>query len=76
MKIGIVGGGQLGRMMAEANLRNELGFEFVVLDPTKNCPAVQINGVSQIIGDFKDEEKIKQLAKRVDVLTFEIEVYS
>lgn len=74
MKIGIVGGGQLGRMMAEANLRNELGFKFVVLDPTKNCPAVQINGVSQIIGDFKDKEKIKQLAKRVDVLTFEIEL--
>jgi 5-(carboxyamino)imidazole ribonucleotide synthase len=74
MKIGIVGGGQLGRMMAEANLRKELGLEFIVLDPTENCPAAQIKGVSQIIGDFKDEEKIRQLAKGVNVLTFEIEL--
>ncbi|MFC2137934.1 5-(carboxyamino)imidazole ribonucleotide synthase [Bacteroidota bacterium] len=74
MKIGIIGGGQLGRMMAEANIRKNLGLNFIVLDPTENCPAAQIQGVSQIVGDFKNEDKIRQLASEVDILTFEIEL--
>ncbi len=68
--IGIVGGGQLGRMLADA--AHKLGFQVVVLDPTTNSPAGQIAD-KQIIGGFKDEEKILELAKISDFITFELE---
>ncbi|HEX8965567.1 MAG TPA: 5-(carboxyamino)imidazole ribonucleotide synthase [Patescibacteria group bacterium] len=68
--IGIVGGGQLGRMMIPP--AHKLGFKVIVLDPTPDSPAGQIAD-KQIIGSFKDEEKIKELASQVDYLTFEIE---
>ncbi len=69
-KIGIIGGGQLGRMLAQAS--KKLGFYTVVLDPTPNSPAGQIADL-QIIGDFKDAAKIKEVADQVDFVTFEIE---
>src|SRR6476660_9363339 len=49
--IGVVGGGQIGRMMTEAAL--PLGFEVVVIDPTPNCPAAQA-GASQIEASLMD----------------------
>ncbi|MFP9191651.1 5-(carboxyamino)imidazole ribonucleotide synthase [Natronosalvus vescus] len=69
--IGVVGGGQLGRMLAEA--ASPLGVDVIVLDPTPDCPAA---GVSRdhLVGDFDDEDGIRELAKRADVLTFEIEL--
>lgn len=68
-KLGIVGGGQLGRMLALAAI--PLGFEVFVLDPTPHCPASVV--AKQIIGNFKDTQAIFDLASRVDVITFEIE---
>ncbi len=68
--IGILGGGQLARMMVLETKR--LGFDFLVLDPTPACPAAQV-GAKQIIGSFKDPEKIALLAEKVDVITFDIE---
>ncbi|HEU0085826.1 MAG TPA: 5-(carboxyamino)imidazole ribonucleotide synthase [Candidatus Paceibacterota bacterium] len=68
--IGIVGGGQLGRMLTEA--AHKLGFRVVVLDPTPNSPAGQIAD-GQVIGGFKDREKILELANMSDYITFEIE---
>lgn len=68
--IGIVGGGQLGRMMIPA--AHKLGFKVIVLDPTPDSPAGQLAD-KQIIGSFKEEGKIKELAQEVDFLTFEIE---
>lgn len=68
--IGIVGGGQLGRMLA--NSAKELGFRVVILDPTPNSPAGQVSD-KQIVGSFKDKEKIMMLAKKCDFITFEIE---
>ena len=68
-KIGIIGGGQLGRMLALAAI--PLGFEVTVLDPTPNCPASVC--AKQIIGSFKDADAIFKLAAQVDYLTFEIE---
>ena len=68
--IGIVGGGQLGRMLAQA--AHKLGFLVTVLDPTPNCPAGQIADV-QIVGSFKDKDKIFELAEVSDFITFEIE---
>ena len=70
-KIGIVGGGQLGRMLTDA--AHKLGFTVFVLDPTPNSPAGQVAD-QQIVGSFKDKEKIKILAEQVDFLTFEIEL--
>lgn len=68
--IGIVGGGQLGRMLTEAAL--PLGFKVVVVDPGDNCPAAQA-GAEQIIGDLYDEKALRLLAERSDHLTVEIE---
>jgi phosphoribosylaminoimidazole carboxylase PurK protein len=68
--IGIVGGGQLGRMLTEAAL--PLGFRVVVLDPGANCPAAQV-GAEQITGDLYDAAALQQLADRSDYLTIEIE---
>ena len=71
--LGIIGGGQLGMMLAEAakNLPNEIS-EVIVLDPTEGCPASRV-GAKQIIGDFKDEEAIAELVSKSDILTYEIE---
>ncbi|MFD1563900.1 5-(carboxyamino)imidazole ribonucleotide synthase [Haloarchaeobius amylolyticus] len=69
--IGVVGGGQLGRMLAEAAA--PLGVEVVVLDPTPDCPAALV-ARDQIVAEFDDEDGIRDLAERADVLTFEIEL--
>lgn len=70
MKVGIAGGGQLGRMLAEA--AHELGHPVVVLDVTPNSPAGQVAD-EQIVADYKDAEAIRTLAASCDVLTYEIE---
>lgn len=69
--VGVVGGGQLGRMLAEA--ASPLGVELIVLDPTPDCPAATV-ARDQLVADFDDEAAIRELAERVDVLTFEIEL--
>ena len=69
--VGVVGGGQLGRMLGEA--AGPLGVELVVSDPTPDCPAAPVVR-EQIVGDFDDEAAIRNLAERADVLTFEIEL--
>ncbi len=68
--IGIIGGGQLGRMMALA-ARNS-GFKIAVLDPTPNSPCGQIADV-EITASFNDIEALQRLAQISDVLTFEFE---
>ena len=69
--VGVVGGGQLGRMMGEA--AGPLGVELLVSDPTPDCPAAPVVR-DQIVGDFDDYDAIRELAERADVLTFEIEL--
>lgn len=69
--IGLLGGGQLGRMLCEA--AGPLGYEILILDD-ETCPAKQINANSRhVAGSFKDAAKVKELAARCDVLTVEIE---
>ncbi|HTR18848.1 MAG TPA: 5-(carboxyamino)imidazole ribonucleotide synthase [Candidatus Paceibacterota bacterium] len=68
--IGIAGGGQLGRMLAEA--AHVLGFKIVVLDPTPGSPAGQVAD-EQIVGDYKDGAMLRALAEKSDFLTYEIE---
>jgi len=69
-KIGIVGGGQLGKMMILEAKR--LGFYVAVLDPTADCPASSICDL-HIVGGFNDAPGYHELAKRVDVITYEFE---
>ncbi len=69
-RIGIIGGGQLGRMLVKSAKR--LGCTCVVLDPTPGSPAGQVSG-QQIIADSHDPEALRQLAEQVDVITFDIE---
>jgi len=69
--IGVVGGGQLGRMLGEAAA--PLGLELVVSDPTPDCPATPVVR-DQIVGDFDDEATLRELAERADILTYEIEL--
>lgn len=68
--IGIVGGGQLGRMLTQAAL--PLGFRVAVVDPGKDCPAAQV-GAGQIVGGLYDQEALKELAAQADFITVEIE---
>ena len=68
--IGIIGGGQLGRMLTLAAL--PLGYKVVVLDPGANCPAKQV-GAEQIIGKLDNKAALEQLAKQADFITIEIE---
>ncbi|MCC3358844.1 5-(carboxyamino)imidazole ribonucleotide synthase [Bacillus sp. REN16] len=68
--IGIIGGGQLGRMMAIS--AKEMGFFVAVLDPTPNSPCGQVADI-EITANYDDLEAIKQLASVSDVLTYEFE---
>jgi len=71
--LGIIGGGQLGMMITEAakKMPREIS-KVIVLDPNENCSASQV-GAEQIIADFKDREAIIELAKKSDIITYEIE---
>lgn len=68
--IGIVGGGQLGRMLTLAAL--PLGFRVVVVNPSPNCPAAQA-GAEEITGDLYDTAVLERLAELADFVTVEIE---
>jgi 5-(carboxyamino)imidazole ribonucleotide synthase len=68
--IGVVGGGQLGRMLMLAG-RN-LGYRFVVLDPDPNCPGAAVAD-RQICATFTDESALLDLVQSCDVVTYEFE---
>ncbi|GJL81555.1 MAG: N5-carboxyaminoimidazole ribonucleotide synthase [marine bacterium B5-7] len=68
--LGIVGGGQLGRMMIQA--ARKLGVECVVLDPDPDCPAARL-GARHIPGSLFDAEALERLVRESNVTTFEIE---
>ncbi|KQY11270.1 5-(carboxyamino)imidazole ribonucleotide synthase [Rhizobium sp. Root482] len=68
--IGIIGGGQLGRMLAMAAAR--LNFRTVILEPQADCPAAQVAN-SQIIAAYDDEEALARLAQACDLVTYEFE---
>ncbi|KAG6843978.1 phosphoribosylaminoimidazole carboxylase ade2 [Tephrocybe sp. NHM501043] len=74
--VGVLGGGQLGRMLAAS--ASLLNVKVVFLDVGENSPAKQViapfgPNLAHIDGSFTDPEKIQQLANKVDVLTVEIE---
>lgn len=68
--IGILGGGQLGRMMA--NEARKMGYGIVTLDPTPNCPCGQLAD-DQVLAAFDSLEGAQELARKADVITYEFE---
>jgi 5-(carboxyamino)imidazole ribonucleotide synthase len=68
--IGVLGGGQLGRMLALAG-RN-MGYRLVTLDPAEDAPCGQVAD-EQIQADYGDVEAARKLAARSDVITYEFE---
>jgi phosphoribosylaminoimidazole carboxylase len=69
--IGLLGGGQLGRMLCEA--ANPLGIDIAVLDEEK-APAKQAHDSNRhVTGSFKDPARIRKLAAQSDYLSVEIE---
>ncbi len=68
--IGILGGGQLGQMLAIAAAR--LGFRCHVYSDNPDTPATRVAAYSEF-GDYGDCEKVRVFAKNVDVLTYEFE---
>ena len=70
VRLGIIGGGQLGRMMASQ--AKQMGFFVAVLDPTPNSPAGQFADV-EIVGEFYDSQKLQELIQCSEVATYDIE---
>lgn len=69
MKIGVIGGGQLGRMLALAG--TPLGMNFAFLDPAPDACAAALG--EHLRADYSDLDHLRQLADEVDLVTFEFE---
>ncbi|KFZ27540.1 MAG: N5-carboxyaminoimidazole ribonucleotide synthase [Candidatus Izimaplasma bacterium HR2] len=70
MNIGIIGGGQLGLMMAEA--AKDLNHKVISLDPNPKCSIASISD-THIAANYNDETQMDLLYKSSDVLTYEFE---
>lgn len=68
--IGIIGGGQLGKMMAVS--AKQMGYKVAVVDPVKDSPCGQVADV-EITAHYNDREAIRQLAEISDIITYEFE---
>jgi len=68
--IGIIGGGQLGRMLAMAAAR--LGYRTIILEPQPGCPAAQVAS-RQIVAAYDDTAALAELAESSAVVTYEFE---
>nr|GME03762.1 phosphoribosylaminoimidazole carboxylase, chloroplastic isoform X1 [Ipomoea batatas] len=70
MVVGVLGGGQLGRMLCQA--ASEMAIKVIVLDPMKDCPA-SLLAHHHVVGSYDDSATVEEFGKRCDVLTIEIE---
>jgi len=68
--IGIVGGGQLGRMSAMAAA--QLGYRCHILSPEPDSPAAQVSAACTL-ADYEDRDALRRFAAAVDAITFEFE---
>jgi 5-(carboxyamino)imidazole ribonucleotide synthase len=68
--IGVIGGGQLGRMFAVDAKR--MGYCVIVLDPQEHSPCGQVAD-EQIVANYDDKAAVAELGRRSDVVTFEFE---
>lgn len=71
LSVGIIGGGQLGKMIALQAKR--MALKICILDPSSCCPASSVSD-ELIVADFTDEQAIRELATKSDVITYEIEL--
>jgi 5-(carboxyamino)imidazole ribonucleotide synthase len=69
-RIGVMGGGQLGRMFAIAARR--MGYHVHTFSPEKNGPAAQLSDRATA-ASYADEAAVRKFARTIDVLTFEFE---
>ena len=69
MAIGVLGGGQLGRMIALAGY--PLGQRFVFLDPGGESCAGHVGALR--VGAYDDEERLQEIARKTTVVTYEFE---
>ena len=69
MIVGVIGGGQLGRMLALAGI--PLGLSFRFLDPSPDAPAREVGEL--LVGDYDDPELLDRLADGADAVTYEFE---
>ncbi|KAK3200691.1 hypothetical protein Dsin_024106 [Dipteronia sinensis] len=70
MVVGVLGGGQLGRMLCQA--ASKMAIKVVILDPLEDCPASALS-YDHMVGRFDDSAAVQEFAKRCGVLTVEIE---
>ena len=68
--IGILGGGQLGRMLAQA--ASAMGYHTHIYCPDADSPAFEVSG-KHTIASYEDSEALKKFAKEVSVVTYEFE---
>ena len=61
MIIGVLGGGQLGRMLCQA--ASKMAIKVMVLDPSENCPASAL-AYDHMVGSFDDSATVQEFAKR------------
>ncbi|MBT3334820.1 MAG: 5-(carboxyamino)imidazole ribonucleotide synthase [Methylococcales bacterium] len=69
MKIGILGGGQLARMLALAGY--PLGLDFAIIDPSNDAGAIGL--ANHLHGAYDDESLLHELAQQTDIVTYEFE---
>jgi 5-(carboxyamino)imidazole ribonucleotide synthase len=67
--VSVIGGGQLGRMLALAGI--PLGLSFRFLDPSPDAPAAEVGEL--LVGDYDDPELLDRLAEGAEVVTYEFE---
>ena len=70
LNIGILGGGQLGRMLSQAGV--PLNVKLAHLDPDANCPAGPYSK-QHVVGSFKDSREVREFGKNKDIVSVEIE---
>ncbi|RWR85286.1 phosphoribosylaminoimidazole carboxylase, chloroplastic isoform X1 [Cinnamomum micranthum f. kanehirae] len=68
--VGVLGGGQLGRMLCQA--ASQMGIKVIVLDPLENCPASMLS-FRHMVGSYDQSDMVQEFARRCGVLTVEIE---
>lgn len=68
--IGIIGGGQLGRMICIA--AKQMGYVVGVLDPIANCPAAQVSDW-HILSTYDDVDALVELKEKCNIITYELE---
>jgi len=69
VRVGVIGGGQLGRMLALAGI--PLGLSFRFLDPAPDAPAREVGEL--LVGAYDDPQLLDRLADGADVVTYEFE---